>query len=189
MSEPSIERRFTDGAWRTVEREEAANGGGTSVILLESTNLSSAQLLDLHNTSVELLPAPGGRNYYVVHGLVLHYRFVSAPYAENLRLALVVGFGATLGAISTTGYVFLPLAISNGVGDLFKKTEDFYVSVPVTSTGAALAAGYILSATDLEDQPLGIGIDPTAVVSLTGGDSTLTVRTYYSIIDGTMPSP
>ncbi len=148
-----------------------------------SVNLSAVDLLALAVTSKQLLPALTGRNYYVVHGLVLHYRFVTTPYNENEQFAVTVGFGTTVAAVVGAGFAFLPLAFSAGTGDLFKKTVDTYVSVPVTTTGSASGA-YIFPATVLEGAALSIAIDPSFVTPLTGGDSTLTVRTFFSIVDG-----
>src|SRR5215211_59849 len=61
-----------------------------------SVTLTAADILDLDNTPFEILPAPGGRFYYVIDRFLLHYRFVTTPYNETLSgpaLHLVYGSG------------------------------------------------------------------------------------------------
>lgn len=165
-----------------VGRAINGGGGGSDVVLVNSKSITSAQLLDLHNTSVELLPAPGGRLYYVLQNMVLHYRFVTTPYTGNVQNALTIGFGPDLTAVVANPLV-LPLSLSSGTGNLFTHTEDYYVSSPVTVDQQS-ALNYITPASAIEDKAIGIGIDPSFVVALEDGDGTLTVRTFYSLIDG-----
>lgn len=158
------------------------SGGAAPAVLTTTANLTSAQLKALDTTSVQLVAAPGGRKYHVLQNLVLHYRFVTTPYNENEQNALTVGFGSTVTDVITAG-IILPLAVSLAVGNLFKQTADTYVSSPAT-TGSTNAVNYIQAATLVENKALSIAIDPSFVTPLTGGDGTLTVRVFYSTIDG-----
>ncbi len=160
---------------------------GSSGIVIASKNLSSADLLDLNNTPVELLPAPGGRLYYVVMMMVFHYRFVTTPYAEGgspIGNAFTVIFGSTIPAGPTDPQCYM-LPLSQGgspnTKDLFKMTEDAYV---FTMPEVATLATYEWLATTVEDQPISVVLSTAFGSSLTGGDSTLTIRTFYSVIDG-----
>src|SRR5215211_2012254 len=97
-----------------------------------SVTLTAADLLDLDNTPVELLPAPGGRFYYVIDRYLLHYRFGTTPYNETLggsALQLVYGAGAP-----NSGTEIFPLSGSTSTGfdfnapELFTLTEDGYLT-------------------------------------------------------------
>lgn len=183
MSLPESITNARTGAEHRADHEALHERFNDVSVLMDSTSLSSAQLLDLHNTAVELLPAPGGRWYYVIHGFVLHYRFVTTPYAGNVQYGLFVGFGSTLAEITDLdiGAAFNPLNNSGGV--FFDQTEDYYLSVPTTTKGDASQYSVGRAASLLEDKALSIGIDPVPD-SLTDGDGTLSVRTFYSLIDG-----
>ena len=157
----------------------ALQTGTTGVVRQSTTNLTSAQLKALTTTSVTLLAAPSGRNYYVLHNTVMHYRFVTTPYLENMQNLMIIGYGSTAAAVLSNG-ITLPLGLSVGTGDLFKQTADAYVGSPAT-TGTGNALNYIQAAANIEAKALSIAIDTTP---LTAGDGTLTVRLFYSIIDG-----
>ncbi len=156
-----------------------AGSGGSGVIEVESTPISSAQLLALHVTPVEILPALTGRNYYVIHDTVMHYRFVTTPYNESIGQDVVIGYGSLLADIVGAGALMAPAA-PNDVRDFFTRTTDTYV-LPPTLTSSALIR-YVWDASVVEAKPLSLAIGYGG--SLTGGDSTLTVRTFYSVIDG-----
>ncbi len=154
-----------------------------SGILISSTSISSAELLALHTTPVELLPAPGGRLYYAVHNVLLHFRVVTTPYAESMRDGLNIGYGSTnaeINVFSGAGALVAPLNSGTAAGDIFKSTVDTYVLPPSAADGSNLFM-YVWAFDAIEDQALSIGINSG---SLTGGDGTLTVRTFYSLIDG-----
>ncbi len=173
ISEGNVTNLTTDLATLTT----AAGAVKTATV-----NVSSAELLALDVTAKELLPALTGRNYYVLHNTVLHYRFVANAYAENVQNSLTIGFGSTVAA-AVAAPITLPLVTSIATGALFKATVDTYVSSPAT-TGSQNAIGYILAATAIEQKAMSLAIDPSFVTPLTGGDSTLTVRLWYTIVNG-----
>lgn len=162
------------------------------VIQMVSTNISAAQLIDLDNTPVELLPAPGGRNYYLLHSIVFHYRFVTTPYNEGgaeIGNSFVIFYGSTNPAtVGSAENLMRPLALGGSplnTRDLFKQTEDSYIFVIPENAVVLL---YEWTASTIEDKPLSVGFVPTFSASLTGGDSTLTIRTFYSLINGASSS-
>lgn len=155
-----------------VERLEAVS----PVVLVETTNIASSLLLNLHTQPVELLPAPGGRLYYVVHSVVLHYRFVTTPYNETIAGGFSIGYGSTVGAVFGAGALISPTS-QTGPDALFTKSEDAY-TLPL---GPSVSTNYWWTADDIEGKALSVAI---GAGSLTGGDSTLTIRTFYSLIDG-----
>ncbi len=86
-------------------------------VQLATVTLSSTELKALLLTPKELLPAPGGRNYYVIHGIVLHYRFNTMPYTGDFRPSF--GYGSSLADISpATGVGLLAALDAVGVGAL-----------------------------------------------------------------------
>ncbi len=179
---PNTSTPITAAAMQHIETGIVNAGtGGSQAAEWVTVPVSSAEILDWTNNAVELLVAPGGRNYYVVLALVLHYRFVTTPYSENVQNDLMIGFGSDLATIGGAGLAFIPLATVPTQGNLFKKTEDWYATSPSTTTGASVGT-YNQSAAVLENAALKIGIPFGA--PLTGGDGTLSVRILRSIIDG-----
>lgn len=74
---------------------EAAAGGGTPGVdypTKATVTLSSAQLLDLHNTPVQLVAAPGAGKWVVVHKVVPVYKYGTAAYATDGSQAPVLGY-------------------------------------------------------------------------------------------------
>ncbi len=178
MGVQEISRRLIDGVWRTGRADEG-NGGSQPAEWI-SKNVSSSELLALDTTSVDLLPVLTGRNYYVVLGLVLHYRFLTTPYNESVQNSLTVGFGSTVADVINAP-LCLPLGLSATTGNLLKGIADAYVSSPVSLVSPL---GYVQAASVLEGAALGLAIDPSFVTPLTGGAGSLTVRVLRSIIDG-----
>ena len=173
ISEANVTNLSTDLA--------ALQTGTTGVVRVSTTDVSSAQLKNLQNASVQLLAAPGGRFYYAPIGFILHYRFVTAAYLENVQNDLCIGYGSTVAEVTGAGNLNNPLAISAAVGALFTKTSDTYV-LPTISFDPGFAFVYFWPSTAIENKALSLALLPPA--SLTTGDSTLTIRTFYSLING-----
>lgn len=108
--------------------------GGAGAIQLASVPVSSAELLALDTTPKVLLPAAGGRLYHIVHGVVLHYRFGTTPYAGGFYP--VFGFGTTLEEITVN--VAPPSAITalNQVTPSFSAVFG-YDATPAFQAGAS----------------------------------------------------
>lgn len=157
----------------------ANRNGGSQPAEWTTKNITSAELLAWHTTSVELLPELSGRFYYVPQAFVLHYRFGTAPYVGNLQNDLVIGYGSTVAEISGAGNYALPLALSSATGALFTRTTDSYMLPPI-SNPSGFAFVYWWPAADIEGKALSIG----ATAPLTDGDGTLTVRTLWTSING-----
>lgn len=161
--------------------------GSSLPMLMSSKNISSVQLLDLHNTPVELLAAPGGRLYYDVHDIVMHYRFATTPYAHtgSTFFRFAIGYGSAAADIGGAGLLLTPLAPSGGAPGIdprtfFENIEDAYILAPANTTALGLY-GWLASA--VEDAALSVCIS-NADGALTLGDGTLTIRTFYTLIDG-----
>jgi hypothetical protein len=166
-------------------------GGDTNIeipysenVLMRSTTLSSARLLALDSNPVSLLPAPGGRFYYFVSAFLLHYRFGTMPYTCSNDYGpgfgqsdLAIGFGAA--PFSNATLIDQPLASSGAsfpATDLFVQTEDAYIAAPIP-------AGYSdWLASDIENAEVTLQFSNGA--ALASGDGALTVRLWYSLING-----
>lgn len=59
------------------ELQDNPSGGGTTTVV----NISSAQILSMGTTPIELLPAPGAGKYYDWE-LILEYNHITTPYAN-----------------------------------------------------------------------------------------------------------
>lgn len=171
-------------------RALAAGGesGGSQAVLTATKNLSSADLLDLDATPIQLLAAPSGREYYVVLAVVFHYRFVTTPYVGDF--APRVGYGTTLAEIddeSGAGTIFslagatygLDASLGAGTDNLLQAAQDAYL---ITGFGYGAGIWDAWLADEIEGLPLLLGNFPNT--PLADGDGTLTVRVIYSVIDG-----
>jgi len=126
--------------------------------------LTSAQLLALLITPVQILPAPGVNFIYnVVNGL-FHYRFNTTAYTLGGMGSIFITYPAAstvaLAAVAQTGLV-------DQANDAFEQA--FCGSETPASSANAL------------DQPLTVNTD----TAMTLGDGTLTIQCDYVVIDST----
>jgi hypothetical protein len=164
-----------------------------SEINLTSVSLSPTDLTDMQTTPVELLPAPGGRIYYVIHQVWFHYRYGTVPYTGTFSPA--VGYGTTVadiysGAQIVNGAIMYASGWGAGVDpDHFVTlTQDAYMQcVPITLTNVTGSISAWTAAL-IEDLPLIVVNDPTAT-PIAGGDGTVSARVFWSQIDGAPSIP
>ena len=83
---------------------------GESDILITDTTLTSAQILALNATPVQVLAAPGAGKAYIPVGCTAFYDYESAAYAEvaageDLVLSYTDASGASLWKFETTGFL------------------------------------------------------------------------------------
>lgn len=83
--------------------------------------LTSAQILDLHNTPVELLPSPGANKFIHVLGIYTYLDFNSIAYVTSPNSEIRVRYG---NGLTTVKYetIFSTIGLS--------KTEDWYQGQP-----------------------------------------------------------
>jgi hypothetical protein len=155
----------TDGQVLTAQGDgtalwEAAAGGGTPGVdypTSATVTLSSAQLLDLHNTPVTVVAAPGAGKYIDVHRRSAYYSYGTVVYAGTSVPSIAYdgqasGIGSLMGAIDATGDT-----ISASSSASLDEAATVYVNkaLVVMSDGA----------------------------TFTDGDGTLTVTVWYTIED------
>ena len=143
---------------------DLAVGGGGEIAPPEyiDTEISSAQLLDLHNTPITLVPTQGSGVAVFVDKMVTKYTFVTTPYSHYGN--------STLGL-----YILYATEISNLAADSVDKidtSQDYYESKNnATDVFGAVAA--------IENKDVTLFTDS----AITLGDGTLKIRTYYSVIE------
>lgn len=128
------------------------------------TEITSAQLLDLQNTPITIIPSQGAGTVIVIDSMIAKYTFGTTAYSQNGSdsMNLYVSYGVTgfPGAVD-------PIKILN-------TTQDYY-SLQSDTTGVSNLAS------DLENIATSL-MSPQAI---TLGDGTMKVRTYYSVIPST----
>ena len=125
--------------------------------LVATVSLSSAQILALNTTPIQLVAAPGANKMIVVSVVAFYYDHNTTAYATNttlhLRYASAASSGITLGNFITQTQD----VIATQTGNLFTSAPNAFIN-----------------------QALNITVDtgnPTA------GDGTLVVKVYYRIVD------
>jgi hypothetical protein len=126
-----------------------------------TVTLSSADILDLHNTPVTLVAAPGAGKYLVPHRVVMCYTHGTTSYATGGGNPIInYAAGATITEVSgVVGQTDDYLVISDGTAG-----NNDLVGAPSLFVNKAITA------------------DGDGNV-LTDGDGTLTVTVWYSIED------
>jgi len=128
------------------------------------TEISSAQLLDLLNTPVEIVPAQGSGTAVFIDKIVSKYTFVTTAYEHfgNSTLGIVISYGTTGSPIASDSI------------DKIDTSQDYYESknnaVDIFGTAASI-------------ENTGVNLTTTGAITL--GDGTLKIRTYYRVIEST----
>jgi hypothetical protein len=154
------------------------SGSGIDAVQLASVTLAAEDILALGTTALELIPAPEGRRYIWPLAMLAHYRPGTTAFSDTTDRILWVGWDTDVDSYVT--YVG-----ADRLGDL---TERYRTMFPLTTApvgDSEFPAGLI------EGTPLviyGAGIDandpfPTSTW-MTEGDGELTVRIWFSTIDG-----
>ena len=127
------------------------------------TEISSAQLLDLHNTPVTIVPAQGSGVAVFINKMVTKYTFVTTAYSHfgNAILGITVNYG--------TGSEIAADSI-----DRIDTSQDYYES----KNNAIDVFG---TPTVIENKD--VNLNTTSAITL--GDGTMKVRTYYSVTPNT----
>jgi hypothetical protein len=138
----------------------AADIPGT-VILSTVTLVTSAQLLALNGTQVQLVPAPPTGFVNIPLYASYRYNFVTTPYSvggSNSVIGTAAAIAATdgIGAFGGTG------VIDQTVSTYFSQEANYETPVPVSDLGGAIVLGNTGS-------------------NFTDGDGTMTVTIYYAL--------
>jgi hypothetical protein len=142
--------------------------GGGSDYTETIVNISSAQILAMGSTPIELLPAAGAGKYYDYFGFCeLHYG--TAPYVFTADAILVGGADSYAGTL--VDFQFLTQSTDKYVN--FRNTESFRVGISGMTNQVVSSFGSINEAIIITSYN---GANPT------DGDGTLRVKIYHKTI-------
>jgi len=127
-------------------------------LLLADVTVSSAQLLDLHNTPVEVI-AGSPTNVIIVHRVVQEYTFGLTRYVETLD-------GVDMGLRLSAGMTIMRDTIVTGSGS--------NVSIGDVDAGSMNA--------ELLADMAGEGLEYYSIHPLVGGDGSLRLLVYYTLL-------
>lgn len=129
----------------------------------ESVTITSAQILDLHNTPITLLAAPGAGSYYRVLSCDLVYNFNTTAYSTSGGTPSVQAFyGTSSTSITSSSTTLIPSVASK---------VNFYIAN--SSTAVTLS--------DIENKAI-IFKNTVGGSSYTTGDGTLTCNIVYQTL-------
>ena len=128
-------------------------------MLYIDTEISSAQLLDLHNTPVELIPEPIDGSFSYPSKVYIKYIFNTTPYTQAGGVSINVR-----GAVYTGGVLGETFNSYN-----FNSATDYQKMTSIIQIGELDA----------------FSTELYTPVALIGGDGTIKVRVYYSVIPST----
>lgn len=135
------------------------NSSGIEILLAE-TEISSAEILAMNSTPVQIIPAPGAGKAISILSVIINYQYGTSDYATNTTLT---GFFDTIGDATTNPYCtnqsLLPSTSS--------KIGTFRQNSP-----ADIGVG--------NNKPFMLA---TKTGNPTGGDGTLKVYVTYNIIE------
>jgi hypothetical protein len=154
------------------------SGSGIDAVQLASVTLSAEDILALGTTSFELIPAPEGRRYIWPLAALAHYRPGTTAFSDTTDRIIWVGWDTDVDSYVT--YVN-----ANGLGNLTELYKTMFLLTTSPVGDSAFPPGLI------EGTPLvayGAGIDsndpfPTETW-MAEGDGQLTIRIWFSTIDG-----
>lgn len=126
-----------------------------------TVSLSSAQLDSLHNSPVQLIPAPGAAQVIVPLAAVVAYKPGSAAYSVDNGSHLVIYEGALSNAIGQISAV--------GLAD--QPGSQVYMALGLNGVGGAQGT--------LENAPLMVKNDSS--VEWSAGNGTATITVYYIV--------
>jgi len=130
--------------------------------------ISSAQILAMGTTPIELLPAPGAGKYYDIEKIVLEYTHVSTSYTLNGKIPCVKD-GQNYGTITFNGGMF-----NEGVNTYAILKGDFITNVNADPNGK------VVNYYNIENNNLVLTTFDAGEFTL--GDGTLRVKIYHKTI-------
>lgn len=134
--------------------------------------VTSAQILALDSVFIEIVPPPGAGKILVYHSALFKCVFNTTAYVEN-------GGGTSLGIYTTTGTQLINDSLAGGVADSFTTaTADFWAFSAKAPGQSGTIPGNVNDGFSLRSAGAG---------PLTTGDSDWYIRTFYSVVDETLP--
>lgn len=136
--------------------------GSTTSFLTVSVQLTSAQILALNTTPVQLIPAPGIGSYIVVNRAIFKYYYNSIAYSGTINLTIDYANPAVINLLTVTTGDFLT-GTANGI----------QIAVP----GLAVPSTKLYT-TQMDNTPIYLH----ASANPTNGNGTVTVIVEYEVL-------
>ncbi len=131
-----------------------------------SVTLSSAQLLALHTTAVQIVPAPGVGFYIAPSYYYMQYHFGTLAYAGSGNCSLIYGPPP---AVNPTNLITLYGWCAATSGIMVHASSCTFIGI----CGEGLTPYTTIN---------NVAVNFTAPTAVTGGDGTLTITVNYSIL-------
>ena len=134
------------------------------------TELTSAQILDLHNTPITIIPAQGAGTLVLIKSIYAKYTFGTTAYTK-----VSGGTGISITVSYTEFSAANPVTI-----------QPLVINTASDGIGLQIAFGQVIhqdSNWDIFNAPMVLCNLPNNPI--TGGDGTIKIRTYYSVIPST----
>ncbi len=158
-----IARRLVDGEWVTDVEAQGGGGGGSQAVTVSTVAVSSAEILELADTTKQLVATQGAGKAIVPVSISTVYLAGGTPYTDHgttLTVCTIKGGSGWIG-FSTVGFwdqassqFFNPgYLLQEGIGDL-----DFFTDLPLL-------------------------LDAQGGTNPTDGDGTLIVQVAYVVLD------
>lgn len=150
-----------------IERSHViAEGGPYADPQVRTVQITSAQVLALNATPVEIIPAPGANKAIIFEGAVVHKpagtAYAGIAAGEDLAFKYTNGSGLDVGECEMTGFADQTTAQVRYVRPVVQGTAPVSSLTPVAN--AALVAHLLTG-------------------EITTGDSPINVRVYYRVVD------
>lgn len=143
-----------------------AEGGPYAEPMVRDVQISSAEVLALNATPVELVPAPGANKAIIFEGAVIHKpagtAYAGVAAGEDLAIKYTNAAGLDVGECEMTGFADQTTAQSRFIRPVVQGTAPVSSFTPVAN--AALVAHMLVG-------------------EITTGDSVFNVRVYYRVVD------
>jgi hypothetical protein len=140
-------------------------------------NVSSAQILAMGSSPIEILPAPGAGKYYDIDGYIIEYTHVSTPYTLGTVTAVALVSSDTL------RYIFIDASILTETINTYTRVSDdnFWTIYPNGGSPASnrINLGYTGVNTGVNLYTLNNSNTP---VNPTLGNGTMRIKVYYKEI-------
>jgi hypothetical protein len=141
----------------------------------QTVTLSSSQLINLHTTAVQALPAMGPNTGVVVLGTLAHYRFGTTAYTGVSGFPIMLSGGNTTADGSFGGW-----QVANDTTNFLDQTTDL---VMIGDSGITYNANAGVQAISLiQNSPLYLKLENPGTILATG-DGTLTVTIFYQLVN------
>jgi hypothetical protein len=128
--------------------------------LYVDVELTSAQILALNTTPVDLITQPVNGDSYIIEEIFLKYSFGTTGYVQSSS-SIFLSADYYVGGVKGVSVTSTP--IFDGSENFLNLSKGFNNNIPISAASVKLSSS----------------------VAITGGDGTIKIRTYYKVIPST----